>query len=109
MSLQDDIAAREIAHHAAVQAAERASLLLNDPAIKGALETIQATIKDAWADLPIENTAQAERLKQLLWAAKQFEDIFTVTIAGGHFAKNELLADNAQIRADAARGRLHAA
>jgi hypothetical protein len=96
MSLQDQI-----------NAGDRAKLLLDDPDIKGALAEIKQTIMESWASLSVENKAQAEELKRLLWAANQFESIFTVTIAGGHFAKNELLADNAQIRADAARNRLH--
>lgn len=96
MSLQDQI-----------NAGERAKLLLDDPDIKGAFAEIEATIVAQWADLSVENKAQAEELKRLLWAAKQFKAIFEVTVAGGHFAKNELLADNAQIRADAARNRIH--
>ena len=96
MSLQDQI-----------NAGERAKLLLDDPDIKAALAEIEGTITAQWADLSVENKAQAEELKRLLWAAKQFRAIFEVTVSGGHFAKNELLAENAQIRADAARNRIH--
>lgn len=106
---QPDQQAREAALHAEAQAGERAKLIFEDELVQGSLAKIKQTIMEQWADLSIENKAQAEELKRLLWAAKQFEAIFTVTIAGGQFAKNELLADNAQIRAEAARGRLHAA
>lgn len=109
MSQPDDITARQLALNAQSQAGDRARLIFEDELVQGALADIRQAIMEQWADLSIENREQAERLKQLLWAAKQFESIFTVTIAGGKFAKNELLADNAQIRADAARGRLHAA
>jgi hypothetical protein len=96
MSLQDQI-----------NAGERAKLLLEDSDIKAAFAQIEGAIVEQWADLAVENKAQAEELKRLLWAARQFKSIFEVTIAGGHFAKNELLADNAHIRAEAARNRIN--
>ena len=104
---QPDQISREAALNAEAQAGERAKLIFEDALVQNALALIKQTITDSWAELSVEDKSRAEDLKRLLWAAKQFESIFTVTIAGGQFAKNELLADNAQIRADAARNRIH--
>ncbi len=91
-----------------IQLAERARLLLDDPMIKGALDDIEQAILGQWSDLAVENKAQAEELKRLLWAAKQFRSIFEVRIAGAAVAKNELLnAETMKIRADAARKRIY--
>jgi hypothetical protein len=88
--------------------ADRARLLYDDPMIKEALAEMKAAIVGQWSDLGVENKAQAEELKRLLWAAQQFESIFTVTISGGTVALNELLnASTMQIRAEAARKRMY--
>lgn len=91
-----------------IQRAERAKLMLEDPMISQALADIEAAIMGQWADLAVENKAQAEELKRLLWAAKQFRSFFEVTIAGAAVAKNELLnAETMKIRAEAARKRIY--
>ncbi len=88
--------------------ADRAKLLLDDPLIKGALEDIKAAIIGQWTELSVENKGQAEELKRLLWAAKQFESIFTVIISGAAVARNELLnAETMKQRAEAARKRMY--
>lgn len=91
-----------------IQRAERAKLLLEDPMVQDALSDIEQAIMGQWSELAVENKAQAEELKRLLWAAKQFRNIFEVTIAGAAVARNELLnAETMKIRAEAARKRIH--
>ena len=88
--------------------ADHAKLLYSDPMIQEALAEMKAAIVGQWADLGVENKAQAEELKRLLWAAQQFESIFTVTISGGAVARNELAnASTMNIRAEAARKRMY--
>jgi hypothetical protein len=87
--------------------ADRAKLLYEDPLIQEALADMKAAIIGQWTELGIENKAQAEELKRLLWATQQFESIFTVTIGGGTVARNELLADATRQRAEAARKRIY--
>lgn len=92
----------------AIRRGERARLLLDDDLVKDALAEIEQTIIDQWRELSIENKAQAEELKRLMWAAKQFRAIFEVTISGATVAKNELLNDTTmQIRAEAAKRKLY--
>lgn len=91
-----------------IQRADRARLLYDDPMIQEALADIRSAILGQWSELGVENKAQAEELKRLLWAAQQFESIFTVTIAGAAVAKNELLnAHTMNIRAEAAKRRIY--
>ena len=92
----------------AMQAAEQARRVLEDPLVAQALDTIEQTVIEQWVALGVENRTQAEELKRLLWAAKQFRSIFEVTIAGGSVAKNELLMQqNMEIKAEAARRRIY--
>lgn len=92
----------------AIRRGERAKLLLDDPMIKEAFAEIEGAIIGQWTDLSIENKAQAEELKRLLWATQQFRSIFTVIISGATIAKNELLNDSTmQIRAEASRKRIY--
>ena len=92
----------------AIRRGERARLILEDTLVQEAFAAVEQTIIGQWAELSIENKAQAEELKRLLWAAKQFKSIFEVTIAGSAVAKNELLNDSTMhIRAEAARKRIY--
>ena len=92
----------------AMQAADAARMVLENPLVAQALDTVEQTIVDQWIALGVENRTQAEELKRLLWAAKQFRSIFEVTIAGGTVAKNELLnAETMQVRQEAARRRIY--
>lgn len=91
-----------------IRRAERAKLIIEDPLVVEAFSAIEQTIIGSWTELAIENKAQAEELKRLMWAAKQFKSIFEVTIAGGTVAKNELTNDTTmKIRSDAVRARLY--
>lgn len=92
----------------AMQAADRAKSVLDDPLVSQALADIEQAVIEQWAALGVENKTQAEELKRLLWAAKQFRSIFEVTVAGGSVARNELLnADHMQARQAAARQRIY--
>lgn len=77
----------------AIRRAQQAKLILDDPLFKESMAAIKETIIGQWCDLGVENKAQAEELKRLLWSAQQFESIFAVTIGGGTVAQNELLND----------------
>lgn len=87
---------------------EHAKRLLEDPLFKEAMiETRQAVI-DAWTALPVENKAQAEELKRLLWAANQFEAIFVSLMGGATIARDQLLsAESMQTKAEAVQRRIN--
>lgn len=92
----------------AMAAADAARMVLENPLISSALDTIEQTVIEQWVALGVENRAQAEELKRLLWAAKQFRAVFEVTIAGGSVAKNELLnAEHMQVRHNAMRNHIY--
>ena len=91
-----------------IQRAEHAKRILDDELVKGALSEIKQAVIDQWTTLGVENKAQAEELKRLLWAAQQFEAIFESLIAGAAVARNELLlTENMNIKREAAKGRLY--
>lgn len=93
----------------AMQAADRARAVLDDPLVRDALDQIERAVIDQWAALGVENKAQAEELKRLLWAAKQFRAIFETTIAGGDMERQSLLdANRMEMRREVARRRLYA-
>jgi hypothetical protein len=87
---------------------EHAKRLLEDPLFKEAMiETRQAVI-DAWTALPVENKAQAEELKRLLWAANQFEAVFVSLMGGATILRDELLrAESMQTKAEATQRRIN--
>lgn len=88
---------------------EHAKRLLDDPLFQEAMAETKQAVIDAWAALPVENTAQAEKLKHLLWAAKQFEAVFESYVAGATIMRAELLLDtNMETKREAAKGRLYA-
>lgn len=87
---------------------EHAQRLLDDPLLQEALAETRRAVMDAWAALPVENKAQAEELKRLLWAANQFEAIFIAHVGGAQIMRSELLLDtNMQIKAEAAQRRIN--
>lgn len=87
---------------------EHAKRLLDDPLLKEALAEVKQAVMDSWAALPVENKAQAEELKRLLWAAKQFEAVFESYVAGATIMRAELLLDtNMETKRDAAKGKLY--
>ena len=87
---------------------EHAKRLLEDPLFQEAMRETRQAVVDAWAALPVENTAQAEKLKHLMWAAKQFEAVFEAWVAGATIMRAELLLDtNMEIKAQAAKERIN--
>lgn len=92
----------------AMQAADAARQVLDNPLVKQALDDVEQTIIEQWVALGVENRTQAEELKRLLWAAKQFRSIFEVTVAGGSVVRNELLLQqHMEIKAEAAKRRIY--
>lgn len=87
---------------------EHAKRLLDDPLLQEAMRETRQAVIDAWAALPVENKAQAEELKRLLWAANQFEAVFTSLVGGAQIIRSELLLDtNMQIKAEAVQRRIN--
>lgn len=91
-----------------IQRGEHARRLLEDPLFKESMAEVKLAITESWASLPVENKAQAEELKRLLWAAKQFEALLEGHIAGAAFMQQELLMQsNVEIKRDAAKGMIY--
>ncbi len=87
---------------------EHAKRLLDDPLFKEAMRETRQAVIDAWAALPVENKVQAEELKRLLWAANQFEAVFTSLVGGAQIMQSELLlTENMQIKAEATQRRIN--
>lgn len=87
---------------------EHAKRLLDDPLLKEALAETKQAVIDAWAALGVENKAQAEELKRLLWAANQFEAVFVSHVAGATIMRSELLLDtNMETKREAALRRIN--
>jgi hypothetical protein len=95
-------------HEQQIARGEHAKRLLDDALFQEAMRETRQAVMDAWASLPVENKAQAEELKRLLWAAQQFEAVFTSLVAGATIMRAELLMDtNMQNKAEAATRRIH--
>lgn len=85
----------------------QAKLILDDELVQRALNDTEAAIVAQWCDLAVTDKVQAEELKRLLWAAKQFRAIFETLIANGSVAKNELLlTETMKIKQQAALERM---
>lgn len=96
-----------MSHADEITRAEHAKRLIDDELFQSAFADVEAAIIGQWCDLGVEAKGQAEELKRLLWAAKQFRAVFESTIAGAQVAKNELLsAENMQIKREAALERV---
>lgn len=88
---------------------EHAKRILDDTLVQAALADIRTAVIEQWASLPIENKAQADELKRLLWAADQFTAIFESRVAGATIARQELhMRENMEIKREAAKERLYA-
>jgi hypothetical protein len=87
---------------------EHAKRLLEDPLFKESMELVKQVVIDQWVALGIENKAQAEELKRLLWAANQFEAVFVSLMGGATIARDELLrAESMQTKAEAVQRRIN--
>ena len=96
-----------MSHADEITRAEQAKRILTDELFQASFDEVETAIIGQWCDLGVENKAQAEELKRLLWAAKQFRAVFESTIAGAQVAKNELLsAESMQIKREAALERV---
>lgn len=92
----------------AMQRADAARMVLDNPLVADALNTIEQNIIGLWADLPVEKKEQAEELKRMHSAVKQFRAIFEVMVGGGEIARNELLHATAmRDRMEAQRKRIY--
>jgi hypothetical protein len=88
---------------------EHAKRLLDDPLFQEAMRETRQAVIDAWAALPVENKAQAEELKRLLWAANQFEAVFVSFAGGATILRAELLSrESMQTKAEAVQRRINA-
>jgi hypothetical protein len=91
----------------AIRRGKRAQAILDDDMVKEAFADLEGTIIGQWCALGIENKAQAEELKRLLWAAQQFKAIFEVTISGSKVAMHDTLnSETMKIRAESAKERV---
>ena len=87
---------------------EHAKRLLNDPLFQEAMRETRQAVIDQWVALGVENKAQAEELKRLLWAANQFEAVFVSLMGGATIARGELLsAESMQTKAEATQRRIN--
>jgi len=87
---------------------EHAKRLLDDPLFQEAMILVRETLKDAWAALPVTDTAKAEELKRCLWAANQFESIFTSLVGGATILRAELNSlESMQTKAEAVKRRIN--
>jgi hypothetical protein len=87
---------------------DHAKRLLDDPLLQEAMGQVRQAIIDSWASLGVENKAQAEELKRLLWAANQFKAVFESLVAGATIIRSELLLDvNMETKRDAALRRIN--
>jgi hypothetical protein len=87
---------------------EHAKRLLEDPLFKEAMDLVKQVVIDQWVALGVENKAQAEELKRLLWAANQFEAVFVSLMGGATIARNQLLsAESMQTKAEAVQRRIN--
>jgi hypothetical protein len=87
---------------------EHAKRLLEDPLFKEAMDLVKQVVIDQWVALGVENKAQAEELKRLLWAANQFEAVFVSLMGGATIARDQLLsAESMQTKAEAVQRRIN--
>lgn len=84
--------------------AERAQMILSDPMVQEALQTIEAAIRDQVFSLPIEAREQRDQLVMMDKIRQQFVRWFEIAINAGEVTKYELLAEqNAQAKLEAIR------
>lgn len=87
---------------------EHAKRLLDDPLFKEAMDLVKQVVIDQWVALGVENKAQAEELKRLLWAANQFEAVFVSLMGGATIARDQLLStESMQTKAEAVQRRIN--
>lgn len=79
--------------YAAINRADAAKRIIEDPMVVEALKTIEDGITEAWKDVPTRDTEAREHLHRLLQAKKRFESIFHLVLQDGEIARAELRAE----------------
>lgn len=77
----------------AINRAEAAKRIIDDPMVKEALQTIEDGIAAAWKDLPARDVEGREHLHRLLQAKRRFETVFQIVLEEGEVSKAELRAE----------------
>ena len=68
----------------------RAEVLMRDPLIQEAFETLEKEFVSAWRQTAITDSVARENLYQLLQALEAFKGHFVRLIEDGHIAKDKL-------------------
>lgn len=88
----------------AIRRAERAQRIMGDDFVQEAISKLKSAIRDQVFELPLNATAERERLVMLDKAMHQFLQLFELTMAGGEVAKYELAMEaNTSARLEAIR------
>lgn len=77
----------------AINRAEAAKRIIEDPMVKQALQAIEDGITDAWKDLPARDVDGREHLYRLLQAKRRFETVFQIVLEEGAVSVAELRAE----------------
>jgi predicted nucleic acid-binding protein len=77
----------------AINRAEAARRIVEDPMVKEAFQIIEDGITEAWKDLPARDVEGREHLHRLLQAKKRFETVFQIVLEEGEVSKAELRAE----------------
>lgn len=77
----------------AINRADAAKRIMDDPMVQEALQAVETGITDAWKDVPVRDVEAREHLHRLLQAKRQFENVFRICIETGTIARVELQAE----------------
>lgn len=77
----------------AINRADAAKRIVEDPMVMEAMKTIEDGITEAWKDVPARDVEAREHLHRLLQAKRQFENVFRICIETGTIARSELEAE----------------
>ena len=77
----------------AINRAEAAKRIIDDPMVKEALQTIEDGITAAWKDLPARDVEGREYLHRLLQAKRRFETVFQIVLEEGVVSVADLRAE----------------
>lgn len=79
-----------------INRADAARRILDDPMVKEALAGVEEAIVQTWKDLPLRDTEGREHLHRVLYAKRQFEQVFAAHLTNGQIAAEELRAEEAR-------------
>jgi hypothetical protein len=77
----------------AINRADAAQRIMDDPLVKEAFQAIEDGIVDAWKVIPSRDVEAREHLHRLLQAKQKFENVFRIAVEEGAISKAELQAD----------------